>query len=123
MTRPAATILVVDDEPAVLSLLRSILTSAGYEVMEAANGKEAVTLTEEAHVDLVLTDLAMPEQEGFETIKILRKRLPQLKIIAMSGRFAGQILHVAELLGAQATIAKPIRPPELLELVRRVLAG
>ena len=72
--------------------------------------------------DLVIMDLVMPDVEGLETIDIIRKERPQLKTIAMSGRFGGQFLPVAELLGAKATLAKPIRPDELLETVRRVLS-
>ncbi len=121
--RSVGAILVVDDEEAIRSFLRKVLTGVGYEVLEASDGKKAVKLVEASPVDLVITDLAMPEQEGLETIRILRRRHPQLKIIATSGRFAGKLLRVAEYQGADATIAKPIRPDELLELVRRVMAG
>jgi DNA-binding response OmpR family regulator len=72
---------------------------------------------ESIDVDQVLTDLAMPEQDGFDTIKMLRDGRPRLKIIAMSGRFA-DLLHVAKILGADATLTTPIRPDELLKVVR-----
>jgi DNA-binding response OmpR family regulator len=88
------TILVVDDDPALLRLVSQILRKAGFDVLTAENGKEAMNQIESIDVDLVLTDLAMPEQDGFETIKMLRDRRPGLKIIAMSGRFAN-LLHVA----------------------------
>jgi DNA-binding response OmpR family regulator len=113
-------ILVVDDDPGLGRLTSQILREAGFEVLTAENGKEAMNLLESTDVDLVLTDLAMPEQDGFETIKMLRDRRPGVKIIAMSGRF-GDLLHVAKILGADATLAKPIRPAELLETVRRVI--
>jgi len=74
-----------------------------------------------SHVDLVLTDLVMPDMEGIETIRTIHTQWPALKIIAMSGEFGGQFLHVAELLGANATLPKPIRPEVLLDVVRRVL--
>src|SRR5258707_151871 len=104
-------ILVVDDDPAVLRLTSQILREAGFEVLTAENGKETMNQIDSADVDLVLTDLAMPVQDGFETIKMLRNRRPGLKIIAMSGRFC-DLLQVAKLLGAEATLAKPIRPNE-----------
>ena len=87
--RPAGTILVVDDEPEIRNFLRKLLTGVSYQVLEAENGKEAVRQTETSKVDLVIMDLAMPEQEGIETIQALRRTLPQVKIIAISGQFAG----------------------------------
>jgi PAS domain S-box-containing protein len=121
--RPAGAILVVDDEPGVRKVLRNVLAGVGYEVLEAETGKEAEQQTEACGIDLAIIDLAMPEQDGIETIRTLRRMRPQLKIIAMSGVFAGPLLHAAELLGAQASLAKPIRPDELLEAVARVMFG
>ena len=121
--RAAATILVADDEPRVRAVLRKILTAVGYRVLEAANGKEAVEQIEACKVDLLITDLAMPEQEGIETIRILHRARPNLKIIAMSGQFAGPLLEAAEKFGARASIAKPIDRETLLETVARVLVG
>jgi CheY-like chemotaxis protein len=113
----------VDDEPGVRELLRNVLAGASYQVLEAGNGREAERQLETSEVDLVIMDLAMPVQEGIETIRTLRRVRPRLKIIAMSGVFAGPLLHAAEILGAQASIAKPIRPDELLETIARVMAG
>ena len=67
-----------------------------------------------SQVDLVVTDLVMPEMEGIEAIRTIHSQWPELKIIAMSGEFGGQFLHLAELLGANATLLKPIRPEVLL---------
>ena len=117
----AATILVVDDMAGIRGLLRKVLTGAGYNVIEAADGKEALEQMRTSQVDLVLTDLVMPEMDGIETIRTIHMQWPELKIIAMSGEFGGQFLHVAELLGANATVPKPIRPEVLLNMVRRVL--
>jgi hypothetical protein len=121
--RPAGTILVVDDEPEVRSFLRKVLTGVSYQVLEAGNGKEAVRQIETAEVDLVIMDLAMPEQEGIETIRTLHRVRPRLKIIAISGQFAGPLLRAAEAFGAQASLAKPIQPDELLNAVARVMVG
>jgi two-component system cell cycle sensor histidine kinase/response regulator CckA len=121
--RPAGIILVVDDEPGIRKLLRNVLSGVSYLVLEAENGKEAVRKVEASEVDLVITDLAMPEQEGIETIQALRRVRPQLKIIAMSGVFTGTLLRAAERLGAQASLAKPINPDELLDTVARVMFG
>lgn len=80
-------------------------------------------MVETGEIDLVIMDLAMPVQEGIETIRTLRRLRPQLKILAMSGVFAGPLMDVAEILGAQASLTKPIQPDELLKAVARVLAG
>jgi hypothetical protein len=119
--RPAGTVLVVDDEAGFRSLLQKILSGVGYAVLEASDGEEALQVVRACNLDLVLTDLSMPVQDGLETIKILRQERPELKIIAVSGRFGAEFLRTAELLGARASLTKPIRPDELLETVRRVM--
>ncbi|HXB75357.1 MAG TPA: response regulator [Candidatus Acidoferrales bacterium] len=119
--RPAGTILVVDDEPEIRDLLGEILAGAGYRAVQATDGKDALKRLDTADVDLVITDLAMPEQDGLETIRILHKTRPRLKIIAISGKFDAGFLRAAELLGAHASLAKPIRPDALLDTVRRVM--
>ena len=85
--------------------------------------REAVQHVNISEVDLMITDLIMPEQEGLETIEILHRRRPDLKIIAISGKFGGQFLRVAKLFGAQATLTKPVLPDQLLEAVRQVLGS
>ncbi|SPE39245.1 Multi-sensor hybrid histidine kinase (fragment) [Candidatus Sulfopaludibacter sp. SbA3] len=122
--RPAgglATILVVDDEAGVRGLLAEILTTNGYAVIEAENGRKAIDLVRAGSIDLMITDLVMPEKEGIETILELRKTHPALEIVAMSGAFSGEYLSTARLLGAQATLAKPIEPNGLLTLVSNIL--
>ena len=81
-----ACVLVADDDVDMREWLREALEGAGYDVLEAANGKEAIRLLKEAKVDLFITDLFMPEQ-GIETIRILRHEYPSLRVIAMSGAF------------------------------------
>src|SRR5262249_36960309 len=70
-SRPAATILVVDDEPEIRKLLHKYLESAGYYVLEAGDGREAERLIGSGAIDVLVTDLAMPGQEGLETIRSL----------------------------------------------------
>lgn len=115
------TILVVDDMAGIRGLLRKVLTGAGYKVIEAADGKQALQQMRTSQVDLLLTDLVMPEKDGIEAIRTIHMQWPELKIIAMSGEFGGQFLHAAELLGANASLPKPVRPEVLLDVVRRVL--
>ena len=74
-------------------------------------------------VDLVITDLVMPEQEGLETLQRLRVERPELPVIAISGAFGGSFLKSARLFGATAALPKPIDPEELLRAVREALTG
>jgi CheY-like chemotaxis protein len=115
-------VLVVDDDPGVRDVIRSMLEASGYSVLLAENGKEAMRLLKTERADLILTDLVMPEQEGIETIKALRREYPDLKVIAMSGAFGGDYLRIAAYLGAHATLAKPIQMETLLRLVEQTLA-
>lgn len=115
-------ILVVDDDAVVRKVLCEMLKTNGYEVAEAANGKQALDNSQKARFDLVITDLVMPEIEGIETIKTLRREQPELKIVAMSGAFGGEYLTIAGLLGAHATLQKPLRLEVVLNTVRQTLA-
>lgn len=118
-----ARILVVDDEDAIRELIVSILTSAGYQVASAPNGRAAVQRLAESPFHAVITDLVMPEQEGIETIQMLRREYPDVKVIAVSGAFGGQCLRVAQLLGAHSTLQKPFEAKALLATVRDTLSA
>jgi CheY-like chemotaxis protein len=114
-------VLLVDDEKSIRQLFHAALTSAGYEVLDAVNGQQAMDMLESFGPDLVITDLVMPEKEGIEIIRELRDKHPQIKIIAMSGAFDGAFLKVAKALGAHATVLKPILYDDLIALVNRML--
>lgn len=115
-------ILVVDDDPGIRKVVRAMLEMAGYNVSVATNGKEAVAALLEGPFQIVLTDLVMPEQEGIETIKQIRRDYPEIKVIAMSGAFGGDYLRIAGYLGAHATLTKPLRMAEVLQAVADALA-
>jgi CheY-like chemotaxis protein len=105
-----ARMLIIDDDAEFRALLRRALVQAGYEVVEACNGREGVLCYRTAPTDLVLTDIQMPEQDGLETIRALRREFPAVKIIAMSGsRELGglDVLRIAEQFGALHTLEKP----------------
>ena len=116
-----ARILVVDDEADVRRFLRLVLEDGGYEVIEAADGKQALRQVREAPMDLVITDLVMPEQEGIETIQALQREVPGVAIIAISGAFGGHFLEVAQMMGANAVLSKPVGAELLLTTVTAVL--
>ncbi len=120
-TESPACILVTDDDAAVRGLLRMVLKRVGYDVVEAADGHKALKQMRAQHVDLVTTDLVMPEQEGLDLIQTLRRDYPNVGIIAISGAFEGQFLETARLLGADATLAKPVDTELLVTQVADIL--
>ena len=118
-------ILIIDDNEQMRVLLRQAMEWAGFEVSVADNGRHGQQLFEEQQVALVITDLIMPEQEGLETIRELKKIQPDVKIIAISG--GGRIgpeayLPAAMELGADRIFAKPFDIKELVECVRDLLS-
>jgi DNA-binding NtrC family response regulator len=114
-------ILVVDDEEQLRQLFRTVLSLAGYTVLEADDGKLAMDCVEREPLDLIITDLVMPERDGIEIIRGIHSKHPQLKIIAISGAFDGNFLKVAKAMGAYAVLMKPISIENLLSVVRRAL--
>jgi two-component system, cell cycle sensor histidine kinase and response regulator CckA len=116
------TILLVDDEEGVRKLVYAVLKSHGYDVMEAANGVAALAAYEKnGHkVDMVLTDVVMPQMSGFELGKQLGERTPGLKILYMSG-FRDNAIGGATGDAPRAFLHKPFTPDVLLSKVREVL--
>lgn len=120
-----ASILIVDDDDAVLDVLSEMLRFAGHEATIAQNGRDALKWVSEGKFDLVITDLIMPEKEGLETITDIRAQSPETPIIAISG--GGRVgpndyLETAKLIGADASLAKPFARQELLSTVDSLLA-
>jgi PAS domain S-box-containing protein len=118
-----ARILVADDEAGVRSFLRAVLEAGGHTVSEAADGREVLSQARLHQVDLVITDLMMPGQEGIETIQTLRREVPGIGIIAVSGAFGGHYLRIAERLGADGILNKPVKADVLQAKVAEVLAS
>lgn len=117
-------ILVVDDEPAILAAVRVVLEAAGFEVSEAPDGLAALRLCRTQSVDLVLCDVFMPNQDGLETISVLRQQYPSVKIVAMTGGgsvWTSGLLATAQKLGALAVLQKPFTGKQLLAVIRQVL--
>jgi len=120
----ASTILLIDDEIELRATVSRLLQRAGYEVVTAANGAEALATARFVRADLVITDIIMPEKEGLETIAELRREFPELPVIAVSGGGVvdpGSYLTIAQRLGADRALAKPFGFQELLSTVRELL--
>lgn len=85
-------LLIVDDDPAIRELASDLFKDAGYRVMTAADGHEALRRIGGTLPDLVITDLHMPRMSGFELLIVLRERFPQIPVIAVSGEYKGDAL-------------------------------
>ena len=108
-------ILLVEDEPRFRELLWALLTQAGYRVVAVSNGRAALTFLTVRSARLLITDICMPETDGFELLTKLRRTQPMLPIIAMSGGvdISLQYLKTASFLGAVRTLPKPFPLTEL----------
>ncbi len=116
-------ILLIDDEEPFRHVIKQVLSKAGYDVVEAANGVEAIDRFYEKPANMIITDIIMPEKEGIETIIELKKAHPEVKLIAMSGGgwYGTDIdFDMAKKLGAR-TLDKPFALQELLDVVGELL--
>lgn len=121
-----ATILIVDDNDTIRGFLRRIVEKAGHRSMVARNGKEAIDQIEREPVDLVISDIFMPETDGIELLRDLKKRRPGLHVIAVSG--GGDygdmdILQAARLCGAFRIFTKPFPAEEMISAIREAVGG
>jgi DNA-binding NtrC family response regulator len=117
-------ILLVDDDDSVRKALRPALERMGHQVIEARDGNEALKSCQGETLDLVLTDLVMPDKEGLETIVDIKKKYPALPVIAMSGggRNSPQsYLDLATRLGAASVLAKPFSLQEMATAIDAAL--
>lgn len=112
----SATILIIDDQESVRMMLKRALEDAGYQVAEAANGRQGLERFRATPADLVITDLAMTEMNGLELILELTRAFLDVKVIAVSGD-ASDGLQAAKLLGARQTFPKPFDLSALLRAV------
>ena len=117
-------ILVIDDDEQILRILRTFFEFHSYEVYTAQDGLEGLRQIRQNPVDVLITDIVMPEKEGLETIQEFRRDYPDVKIIAMSG--GGRVgnddyLRVAELHGACRVFRKPFRLANMLSAVEGLI--
>jgi len=113
-----ARILIVDDMESDRLRVEAGLKRAGHQTVTADGGEQALRAYLESGIDIVVTDLKMPDVHGFELITILREFSPPPVVIALSATGPFQ-LHMAEALGAESTLLKPLDPGMLLEAVER----
>ncbi|HYH22628.1 MAG TPA: response regulator [Azospirillum sp.] len=119
----AKTILTVDDSSSIRQLVKMTLTGAGYQVVEAADGREGLAKLQKGGIDMVLTDLNMPNMDGISMIREMRA-LPSgrgLPIIFLTTESDSDKKGQAKAAGATAWIVKPFQQDQLLGVVRKVL--
>lgn len=117
-----AEVLLIDDDASVRGFYREVLEGAGYGVVEASTAKDGFRHLREHPIDLVITDILMPDMDGLEVTRVLHHDFPKVKVIAISG---GQqdvdYCNVARLLGAHETLMKPVEVQRLLHTVALLL--
>jgi CheY-like chemotaxis protein len=120
-----ARILLIDDDDLVRKMLSLTLAHFGHTVIAAHNGREGLRLLPQSGADLLITDLLMPEKDGFEILLELRQRQPPVKIIVISGGLRGEVagyLEMAKRFGAAKVLAKPFTKESLIAAIDELLA-
>ncbi|MCK4979324.1 MAG: response regulator [Candidatus Delongbacteria bacterium] len=113
-------ILLVDDEENMLDMLKNFFLINNYVCKTAINGLEALEVLKKDHIDIVITDMKMPEMDGMELLKIIRQKYEKISAVIMTG-FAEEYTNTEALnLGAEGYITKPFRNKELLLILDRI---
>jgi CheY-like chemotaxis protein len=116
-------VLVIDDDPMMRSLMARLIESMGHTILSAENGEDGLALFEQLQPALVVTDLVMPAGGGEELIPRIRRIVPDVKIIAVSGRAVTGNADQARLLSADAMVGKPFRVAEFIATIDNVLGN
>jgi DNA-binding response OmpR family regulator len=120
-TRASMVVLLADDELVVRSLARSVLTRAGYKVLDAVDGEQALEVSRQytGPIDLLLTDVKMPKMDGLQLSAQISRERPGIKILLMSGRPSGELIVLGE---KMPFLRKPFLPDVLCERLNSLLA-
>lgn len=111
-------VLVAEDQLVTLSILESLLDSAGFEVIATSDGPQVKQLVAQHQPDIVILDIMMPEKDGIENIRELRSMAPELLIVSISSN--GIYLDCAEKLGANYSYKKPIMGGDFVNFISRI---
>jgi two-component system, chemotaxis family, chemotaxis protein CheY len=121
-----SSVLVIDDDPVMCAVIKGVLHGEGFAVTSAGDAQSGISRFAELNPDLVIVDILMPGKEGMATILELREANPEARILAITGGgnfAAGDVLRIAELLGADNSLKKPFEPAALVDTVKRCLAA
>jgi DNA-binding NtrC family response regulator len=114
------TILIVDDEPGIRTMVQFELSQQGYGIFTADSGSSALEVMKREKVDLILTDMRMPQMDGLDLVIQVRKAYPTLPIILMTGFIEDRVKKVQEY-NLAATLNKPFTIDQLADVIRRIL--
>lgn len=123
MRNPKPTVLIVDDEPDILLMLRLNLEAEGFETLLASDGQTALRRVREEHPDLVLLDVMMPLLDGWGVLEELATFEPRPRVVVLTAKNTERDLEKATELGADSYMTKPFDPTELLETIDTVLSS
>jgi len=116
-------VLVIDDELDLLSLLMGVLTDEGYQAFSAANGADGVRLNELENPDLIILDLRMPEMDGIETLRQIRKKDNKVKVVILTGYGSPDTIRDAADLNVSEYLSKPFDNEQLLRVISETIGG
>ena len=130
MPKPAPTnpdreiILIVDDEPAVLKVMKIVLEKSGFQVVLAGNGAEALEIFEQMRdqIRILITDMAMPGMNGLDLIRAIRNLNPAVHIVATTGMTTPDQMQAISDAGVNHVLSKPCSSHQLIELIRRLFS-
>lgn len=121
-----ARILIIDDDETIRSVFQRFLSGKGFDVDVAADGRQGLRLLEEEPVDLVITDIMMPETDGLEVVMAIQGKEANIPVIAISGGMHAMpmdFLPMAKKFGARDVLYKPVELDDLLAAVEAALKG
>jgi DNA-binding NtrC family response regulator len=121
MNEKKKSILIVEDDKAIIKSLKNILQSEGYSVDTAENGQEAIQKSKEKFFNMVLLDIKLPDMEGTKLLTTMHKDQPKMMTIMITGYPSLENAVEALNLGADAYVMKPIKPEKLLSLIKEKL--
>jgi CheY-like chemotaxis protein len=123
--QPDKYVLVVDDQKVVIEALRMLLECWGHKVLSADGGREAMEIVRQraAEIEVVLTDLMMPDMDGVQTVRALREIAPHIKFIGISGAVDSHRVHEFMSVGLVALLPKPFGTADLMNAIRKAMAS
>ena len=119
-----AKILIAEDERDIRDLIAFLLRFAGYEVVTASNGEEAVRLAPKENPDLILMDVRMPRMTGYDACRLIKAepRLKDIPVVFLSAKGQENEIQTGLVAGAEEYLLKPFAPDQLIERVRSILS-
>ncbi|MCX6233310.1 MAG: response regulator [Bacteroidetes bacterium] len=114
-------ILMIDDEPELLDLMKDVLEEERYQVFCASNGSDGILLNEQKNPDLILLDLRMPEMDGIETLRNIRKNDDKVRVVILTGYGCPDTIRDAADLNVSEYLSKPFENEDLVSVISKAL--